>query len=154
MFTWCSPDVHLTFTWSPDHHLTIPWPLPKLKCQVRTIWPSPDLHMISHDIHLKFPCINPLQTLSLGRGPWTWQLFPALVFSSYLSVIVTLSGNLWRDFYPIFKDILRSEIGKMSGARSVKDECIVSPFENSIYFRVYRLHFQDIFKMNGLKLGS
>ena len=82
------------------------------------------------------------------------KLFPALVISSYLSVIVTLSGNLWRDFYPIFKDILRSEIGKMSGARSVKHECIVSPFESSVYFRVYRLHFQDIFKMNGLKLGS
>ena len=58
-FTWHSPDIHLTFTWSPDHHLTFPWPLPKLKCQVRTIWPSPDIHLISPNIHMKFTWPSP-----------------------------------------------------------------------------------------------
>ena len=54
-----SSDIHLTFTWSPDHHLTFPWPLPKHKCQVRTIWPSSDIHLISPNIHMKFTWPSP-----------------------------------------------------------------------------------------------
>ena len=53
-FTWYSPDVHMSFTWWPDHHLTNPWTLCKLKCQVRTIWPSPDLTWHSPEVHLTF----------------------------------------------------------------------------------------------------
>ena len=57
--------------------------------------------------------------------------------------------------YPIVTEILRSEIGKMSGVRLLKMNVLCLHLRTvSICFMVYRLHFQDIFKMNGLKLDS
>ena len=36
MFTWHSPDVHLTFTWLTEHHLTFPWPSKTRRGSIRS----------------------------------------------------------------------------------------------------------------------
>ena len=63
-FTWHSPDLDLP-TW-PSSDLP---QRPNHKCQVRTFWPSPDMHLISPDIHLKFNWSTPDPHLT------TWPSF-------------------------------------------------------------------------------